>query len=306
MAGFGNDVIDGGVGGFDFLQYGFQNIGNGVVIDFGKGIAQERTGAFTDTFTEIEGSAGTDANDLLIGGQTGAALNTNGGLGDDIIFSAGSGSFLVGGNFGSGLPSGADTFIVVQNSGSTTIADFDLAEDTLNVSGLGITQFSDLSGVLAAAGTGNTLDFGNSDTIQLQGVDVSQLNASHFDFPNVITGTNSGENLDGTAGNDFFRPLSNDFNPDDFVFGSGGFDTIDFTGVGQGFVAVDYGNTSAGPSSLVSGVDIEIHSANGRTVGIVTQGPERGRRDRCGRHPDQPAGPGTVQRRPRPLRHGRR
>ncbi|WP_425404060.1 VCBS domain-containing protein [Hwanghaeella sp.] len=262
---FGNDTIDGGAG-HDRASYDFSDITNGVTIDLGRGIAQERTGAFTDTLINIENIEGTETADLLIVGGDGTA---SGQAGDDVILSGAGDDFLRGDTFDNLGSSGADIFGFKFGSGTDTIFDFNLSVDRLSVSGFGIQQFSDLSGILAAAGTGDTLDFGNGDTIQLQNVDASQLTAANFVLPTVFVGDTNGEQFDGTAGNDYFSPQTNSSNPDSVVFGSAGFDTVDFSDLDVSFLILNYGSDSLGPSTTVASVDVEISSVNGLTTGIV-------------------------------------
>lgn len=107
--GLGDDVVDGGAG-FDFLDYSFEfdprliNLANGqAVSDVGQGFGVG--GADFDTFTNIEGLFGSQADDFLAGdalpnffaGGAGADA-VNGFGGDDRIFGDDGDDFLAGGD----------------------------------------------------------------------------------------------------------------------------------------------------------------------------------------------------------------
>ncbi|MCT4556193.1 MAG: hypothetical protein N4A53_16045 [Pelagimonas sp.] len=150
--GAGNDNIKGG-GGNDTLLGGDGN-------DFLKG------GTRRDS---VEGGDGNDKlfgnsfNDTLRGGAGNDRLNAGG---DDDILDGGAGNdFLKGG-------SGADVFEFIDGDGADTIADFNVAEDMLqlDMTLAGGQSAAQIAAGAQVSGSGVLLDFGDGDTILLQGL----------------------------------------------------------------------------------------------------------------------------------------
>ncbi|MCT4554703.1 MAG: hypothetical protein N4A53_08465 [Pelagimonas sp.] len=117
----------------------------------------------------VEGGDGNDKlfgnsfNDTLRGGAGNDRLNAGG---DDDILDGGAGNdFLKGG-------SGADVFEFIDGDGADTIADFNVAEDMLQLD-MTLAGGQSAAQIVAGAqvsGSGVLLDFGDGDTILLQGL----------------------------------------------------------------------------------------------------------------------------------------
>ena len=105
----------------------------------------------------------TDGNDTLSGGN--GADTLYGGGGDDV---------MSGG-------SGTDTFVIEANSGDDVITDFSRSQDLIRFDISGVDDFSDLT-VTASGAHDALITWGTGDSLLLQGVRASQVNASLFDF----------------------------------------------------------------------------------------------------------------------------
>ena len=91
----GDDTIDGG-GGFDLVQYNLEFDGTlGVMVNLETGVATDRFGD-TDSLINIEGAAGTEMADTLIGDAGDNFLDGRGG--DDSIDGGAGDDFLIGGS----------------------------------------------------------------------------------------------------------------------------------------------------------------------------------------------------------------
>ena len=227
--GTGNDVIEGGEGHDILLGDGGDDL-----IDGGAGNDLLLGGFGNDTLT---GGAG---NDLLYGGAGDDSLD--GGTGDDTLVGGEGNDTLTGGE-------GADTFVILAESGTTTITDFDIANDTLDLGELDanvtldllLANITDLPGDPGGV-TIDLTDFGGG-TLVLEGVtkadlmDGEALDASLFDFDDVRWGddddANLADSLDGGIGDDTLiggegnDTLTGGEGADTFIFGAGhGDDTI--------------------------------------------------------------------------------
>lgn len=160
LTGFAHDDVLMGNGGNDLVKGGD---GDDVAIG-GRGDDDLRGGKDDDM---LVGGAG---NDVLSGG-TGADW-LQGGSGDDILTGGRQGDVLTGG-------AGADTFVIVSRARGETITDFDVAEDMLDVSALGLTGLEDLA--LSEAG-GTTTIRGDKVTIVLEGVASADVVEDFFIF----------------------------------------------------------------------------------------------------------------------------
>ena len=259
MGGSGDDTIDGG-GGHDLILGGS---GNDQLMG-GEGHDLIRGGTGDDALVGgaghdfLIGDGGDDTltggagNDLLTGGEGNDSLD--GGAGDDLLAGGVGNDTLTGGE-------GADTFIILADGGTTTITDFDIANDTLDLGELDanitldlllaeITDLPDSDNSGTADGvTIDLTDFGGG-TLILQGVtkadlmDGEALKASLFDFDDVRFGDDDEDDLDdsldgglgddtliGGEGND---TLTGGDGADTFIFGAGdGDDTITDFDVGN-------------------------------------------------------------------------
>lgn len=157
FGGTGNDTLAGGADGDGH----FGEAGNDVIRG-GDGNDRAFGGSGNDT---ILGEAG---NDTLLGGS-----------GFDRII-GGSGNDAMAGNFN------ADTFIFTNGFGQDTITDFDASSslERIDLSGVtGIVNFADLvANHLQPFGNGNTVIRDGVNTIQLNGVNINDLDASDFIF----------------------------------------------------------------------------------------------------------------------------
>ncbi len=254
LADAGDDTITGGAGR-DIIRGG-----SGVdTIAGGAGGDVVRGGSGGDN---ISGGTG---NDLLLGDA--GADTIDGGTGDDHIMGGTGDDTLTGG-------SGADVFLFIENSGNDTITDFDVSEDTIDLSllqtpvafaDLAITNLSDNSGVTV---THSAL----GGTLTLTGVSASDLTAEHFNLPTTppTTEYDTGEGatvaratdpFEGTDGGDSVIGSAADITylmkgGHDLVFAGEGDDTID-GGAGNDMLFGEEGtdtiNGGAGDDTLYGG-----------------------------------------------------
>lgn len=147
----GNDTLTGGNNGRsnDLYGDGYHLYGNAVGGDdiITGGDNAEVNFLFGDGVNLRENAAG--GNDVLVAGNGGFtdmfgdggnAYGTAQG-GDDILISGTGRDFMVG-DFryirSSGVTTGSDTFVIVQNSGQDIIADFERGQDTIDLSSLSV------------------------------------------------------------------------------------------------------------------------------------------------------------------------
>ena len=163
----GNDILGGGAGS-DMI-----NAGSGNDTIFGGTPTMGATS--NDT---IDGGAGNDeifagdGDDSVLGGDGADTLfngvgndTVNGGAGDDTLFAGPGDDIMTGG-------AGADSFAFFDGSGSDVITDFDLAEDTLDLSGL--TASVDLMTATDSA-DGLVLDLGDGNSVTLNGLTTADI-----------------------------------------------------------------------------------------------------------------------------------
>ncbi len=239
LGGMGNDTIDGG-GGADFLAGGAGN-DTYVINTTGATIYELATGGVDTVRTTllnytlpgnienltfagtgnfrgvgglgdnvITGGAGNDTlissagNDRVDGGA--GNDNIDAGIGNDVIIGGAGSDTLRGGD-------GADVFVIRSGeTGLDTVMDFSVAQDKIDLSGLGITS---LAQALAGASF-NKLVFGG-ETMVLNNVTASSLTASNFIFAGTsgaVTSVSSDASTStapsagltvGTAGNDMLE-----------------------------------------------------------------------------------------------------
>ncbi len=159
------------------------------------------------------------------------ADDMQGGAGDDFIF-AGDGNDDVHSGAGDdwiSLGFGADTVSFGSGSGTNTVVDFDVTQDTVALLDIGVASLSvseTMAGDLALQTPGG-------DRLVLQGVSLSDFGAIAFDDlrPAVgfLTGTESNDILRGSAINDYI----DSFGGTDRLYGGGGHDVFVF-GAGSG------------------------------------------------------------------------
>ncbi|MBF9033730.1 hypothetical protein HKCCE2091_05715 [Rhodobacterales bacterium HKCCE2091] len=176
----GNDVVSGGFG--DDVVYGDAAYSGAYGDDSGSAPV---VAAIVGGDDMVSGGAG---NDILFG-DFGSATSFGigsaeivggndtiaGGTGDDEMW----GDWEFGGGDGT-LLTGADTFVFEADSGLDTIHDFEVGTDTIDVSALGITDFSQLA--ISYAGGDAVIDFDGTpdDTDEVTLVGVSSLTADDF------------------------------------------------------------------------------------------------------------------------------
>ena len=214
--GAGNDTIFGGVG-FDLLQGGtgddelhggaqadnlYGEDGNDTLNGEG-GFDRLFGGAGDDLLEDYEGFGsqfGGSGNDTMRGGNDGTTFY--GQAGDDLI-EAGGGDDRIGANAGFDTIDGgagndlmfgdfnADTFVFQDGHGVDTVGDFDAlnALEKIDLQAVtSITSLADLnlgsatSGAATQAGANVQIDTGNGNLIILNGVSLSDLDASDFIF----------------------------------------------------------------------------------------------------------------------------
>ncbi|OJF91698.1 M10 family metallopeptidase C-terminal domain-containing protein [Pararhizobium antarcticum] len=206
-----------GVTGFDQLKYLLQTLDTGTTFriynkdyDQDVWILNVAPGKLTDgdfifDTQDLKNQTAEDTGSTLFGGN--GANTLLGGAGVDWLF-GGAGNDILSGGLGSDTlygQAGADTFkVATRVAGSTslnftTIADFQVGVDTLDVSGFGITSFEQLKLVMFNGGTYTSInaDFGAGFGVTLTGVVMSKLTAGDFVFA-----TQEARKLSGTTGDD--------------------------------------------------------------------------------------------------------
>ncbi len=186
FGGTGDDEIDGGIGNDRILG----GSGNDV-ISGGEGDDTVLAGTGNDTLNGgdgndlLRGQSGDDiingdaGNDLILGGNGNDTLD--GGAGNDTIL-GGRGNDILTGGLGDDVlngGAGADSFVFLATDGGVDqITDFDVALDTLDLSGY-LSAHTEAVMTMTDIGNGILIDFGNGDTIQLDNVaSISDLDLS--------------------------------------------------------------------------------------------------------------------------------
>lgn len=178
----------------------------------------------------LKGSLGNDelfgggGNDRLFGGDDDDKLF--GGAGDDILHGGAGANIIYGGG-------GADTYVVVfagEISDVTTIGDFQIGLDKVDLSGLGISSFDQLQLILE--GAKNNASFlikadGFYRSINFDSVGVGDLKATDFIFENYAAknflGTDEADHVFGSTKADTLSGGASD----DYLYGGEGNDTLD-------------------------------------------------------------------------------
>lgn len=164
---------------------------------------------------EIFGTAGNDSINAMGGNDT-----LSGNTGDDT---------LTGG-------SGSDIFVIEGESGFDTITDFTGGQDAIDVTALGISAIEDMS--IIDTPDGAFIDFGNGNTLTLNGVFSGDLTNDDFILAeNVISGTDGQDKTNGQSGVD----IMSGGHGDDHLNGMGGDDEIS-GGSGKDKLTGSFGN----------------------------------------------------------------
>lgn len=114
---------------------------------------------------------GNAADNWLLGGDGNDTLD--GGAGNDVLFGQG----------------GADTFIVGLQNVSTTIADFEVGSDIIDVSGTSFTTFADLQSRLVEVAGNSAFTDDNGKLVVIYGATNAQLTEASFLFGGNGSGT---------------------------------------------------------------------------------------------------------------------
>ena len=129
---------------------------------------------------EFFGASSWDAHDVVDGGTGNDLIDT--GDGDDQLSGGAGNDVLIGG-------SGADTFYFADGDGNDNIEDFHATyweKDKIELDVDGINNFGDVIAHASETDSGwytsTVLDFGNDDTLTLEGIWISQLTADDFIF----------------------------------------------------------------------------------------------------------------------------
>lgn len=218
VGGAGDDVMTGGAGAdrFIFRDHGGDqgDFGHDTITDFEAGagagdvIRLELTGLtnFADLLSKATDTENgvliqiDDGNSILLEGLTIADLHEDdfefkatdsktfrlGSYGDDTLTGDDLNNRLDGRSgddmlFGG---EGKDTFVFKEGYGNDTIGDFDETGDLIEISAGIATDFDALLALMSDenGGTDTVIDFGNGDTLTLEGVSISDLSADQFSF----------------------------------------------------------------------------------------------------------------------------
>ncbi|MGY1893405.1 beta strand repeat-containing protein, partial [Pseudomonas sp. SDT291_1_S447] len=236
--GEGNDLLDGGAGadvlnggnGIDTASYANSTAGVTVNLTAGTGIGGDAQG---DTLTSIEAVVGSAFNDTLTAQASGSTLN--GGAGNDIYYVNGTSVNVVE------AAGGGDDEV------RTILLNHTLAANVERLTYVGtgsFTGYGNASDNIITGGVGNDYLMGGAGADQFIG-GAGTDTVSYTDSPasvtiNTKTGVNSGiaagdtyvgiEMLQGSGGNDTFISGA----AADQFDGSGGTDTIDYSGSSSG------------------------------------------------------------------------
>lgn len=200
----GDDLLDGGAGadlldgGDGFDQANYYSALAAVTVDLSN-LTANTGDAAGDSYVSIEFFGGSNFNDALrgsaqeedfFGGDGNDTLEgrggndqLNGGIGNDLIIGGTGDDFLIGDGQ---TPTGNDTFVYADGDGADTIGDFTAgagSQDKIDLTG--VAGVYDLAGVLARAnesGGSTLIDFGDGNSITLNGVAIANLHADDFLF----------------------------------------------------------------------------------------------------------------------------
>ncbi|MBY9048070.1 calcium-binding protein, partial [Pseudomonas fluorescens] len=236
--GEGNDLLDGGAGadilnggnGIDTASYANSTAGVTVNLATGTGVGADAQG---DTLTSIEAVIGSSFNDVLTAQTSGNTLN--GGAGDDIYYINGSGVNVIE------AAGGGDDEV------RTILLNHSLAANVERLTYVGTGSFTGYGNALdnvITGGVGNDYLFGGAGADRFiggAGNDTVSYGDSGVGVAiNTKTGVNTGiaagdtyvgiEALQGSGSNDTF--ISGE--AADQFYGSGGTDTIDYSGSSSG------------------------------------------------------------------------
>ncbi|WP_026942236.1 M10 family metallopeptidase C-terminal domain-containing protein [Hellea balneolensis] len=169
--GAGGDVFDGGA---DFDTVNYLAASSGVIVDMLIGGSGGTGGeAAGDTYISIERVLGSGFDDSI----TGSA-------GDDVLLGNGGDDYLAGGNGNDSLNGGAgvDSFGYDEVvDGADVISGF-TTNELIYILGGTVTDWASLQALGADAGSNVIFNFGGGNTLTIVGQNLSDLDASNFDF----------------------------------------------------------------------------------------------------------------------------
>ncbi len=177
---------------------------------------------------------GRDGDDILIGNS--GVQEIFDGNGDDIIIGGGGNDFIrsAGGT-------GSDLFVHRVGDGQDTISGFNYnAGDRIHLGDHGL---STVAGIMTFSGGNTIIQIDGSNSITVEGVDLTGLGDAPFILDGeVLLGTSGDDTFNGTFGDDLILPGDSDPDFGDVIYYSDGDDTINFTGAYASFADLRYNN----------------------------------------------------------------
>jgi Ca2+-binding RTX toxin-like protein len=168
VGGLGADMLNGGAG-FDYASY-FTSAA-GVTANLANSAVN--TGDAVGDIYFVEGLIGSNFNDSLIGDSFGNVLQ---GLdGNDRIDGGTGNDLLIGGN-------GVDTFVFRNTYGSDRVADFNTAQDMIELQTSLAGSFSQAMSLASQVGADVQFHFASGDVLTLSNVQIANLTIGNFLF----------------------------------------------------------------------------------------------------------------------------
>lgn len=209
--GAGNDLID-GRGGFDRVDYRFENNGMPVVADLSTGTITDGFGD-TDTLISIEGVSGSDFNDQLTGDAFDNLFETRGG--DDIVDGSGGFDFVdYDGLLDSVVVDLAMQTATKTNVGTDTLISIEHVRGSAGNDSIGGSAASNIllgyfgDDMLFGLGEDDTLDGGAGSDVLNGGAGTDTADYD-FDEAGVAASLVVGRAVDGSGGVDTFVSIEN-------------------------------------------------------------------------------------------------
>ena len=246
----GDDVITGGVGGFDVADYSKDEEAGGLSGITANLITGQITDGFgnTDTVSRVEMVSGTQFADQMTANNSGMVLDGRGG--DDVLVGGTGGDVITGGTGSNQITGG----------GGVDVADFGdvtLANASIILSGTGgntVVTVSGTSGNDSFDDTITQVEYFEFADVTRSLVQLSTAEFSNNGFTVDRSASTSNEALDGGDGNDIFTVGSGN---DDVRTGFG--DDIVTTGAGDDYVFNTSGNDT-------------INGGDGADTGVALSG----------------------------------
>jgi Ca2+-binding RTX toxin-like protein len=228
-----------------------------VTVDIAAGTATGDASVGSDTFTDVSRVRGSNFDDTISGGAGFNVLEGQGG--NDTIQGRGGNDTLTGG-------AGNDTFVYVDGDGADIITDFVAgasSPDKIDLTGVsGVHSLADILALATQNGSSTVISFGGGNTITLQNVTLSNLNADDFIFAthlsnladtfsgdantNTVFGGAGDDQIFGAGGNDFLAGEEGN----DIIQGGDGNDVVHGDSDGSVIAGDDYLQGNAGDDVL--------------------------------------------------------